>query len=575
MATELISLGILFLCAIIGGIIATRFNQPAVFGLLLVGALIGPNMLNLVNEISVIKLMAEFGAMLILFVIGLEFDISKLMKLGARSILIGLLKFAIVLFLGYEATLLLGFSSKVALFVGVVLSFSSTVVVVKVLEQKEMFSRKEVPLLVAVLIIEDLLAVFALTFFSGAEASGIGLLSTFEHILFSIAALLLAYFVMMKIVGRAAGIILKNNHDESVTIFLSLGMMALFSYFAFYLGFTPSAGAFLAGSLLASLPNSKEYGRAIHPYTLIFTSIFFISMGTLVDFKVVESNIIFIAALIVTIFVSRFIAVGFLTFLLANFRNEQPFFSSIAMISVGEFSLLVAKESEKFNLGVDLVTITAAIIFITAILMSVGINYSSNAHSFLNARMPIKARLKLERISNYLRGFFDQLETENFFTKKLRAEANLALVLIILATAVFFVLRRIALAIELNSPVMALYPFYALSMALMAYLLFLVYKRLRAVHYTLAVILTHVDASRNLKKCTKIINDLSLALMLFFSAMLFPFAMFAFSMGQWANIMPFVLVAAASFYVRNLVALVDCNSHYIPAYNPRIAAVKS
>ena len=183
MATELISLGILFLCAIVGGIIANRLKQPAVFGLLLVGAIIGPSSLNLVKDANMIKIMADFGAILMLFIIGLEFDVSKLVKLGARSILIGLLKVAIILFFGYEMTLLLGFSSKIALFAGVILSFSSTVVVVKILEQKEMFRRKEVPLLIAVLIIDDVIAVFALTFFSGIKDATTSLMSTFEHII--------------------------------------------------------------------------------------------------------------------------------------------------------------------------------------------------------------------------------------------------------------------------------------------------------------------------------------------------------------------------------------------------------
>src|SRR3989338_9195061 len=407
MATELVSIGILFLCAIVGGIIATRFKQPAVFGLLLVGAVIGPNSLNLVQDTDMIRMMADFGAILILFIIGLEFDISKLMKLGARSILIGLMKFAIVLFFGYEATLLLGFSSKVALFVGVILSFSSTIVVVKVLKQKEMFSRKEVPLLIAVLIIEDILAVLALTFFSGVNGSSLELISTFEHIVFSIAILIFAYFIVMRILRYGIHIILDNNSDESVLIFLSLGIGALLSYFASYLGLTPSAGAFLAGSLIASLPNAREYGRAIHPYALIFTAIFFISMGTLVDFKVVESNIALIGALILTILVSRLIAIGFLTFLFANFKNEQPFFSSIAMISIGEFSLLIAKESQKFNLGIDLVTITAAIIFITAIIMSFSINHSDAMYTSFYSRISTKTRLKFEKWAGFLRRFFD------------------------------------------------------------------------------------------------------------------------------------------------------------------------
>lgn len=574
MATELISLGILFLCAIIGGIIATRFKQPAVFGLLLVGAIIGPYSLNLVQDQSMISMMAEFGAILLLFIIGLEFDVSKLMKIGARTILIGLLKFAIVLFFGYQTTILLGFSTKVALFVGVILSFSSTVVVVKILEQKEMFSRKEVPLLIAVLIIEDIIAVFMLTFFSGLNSSSIGLISTFEHVLFSIAILIFAYFLIMKVLKFGINIILKNNKDESVLTFLSLGIGALFSYFAFSLGLTPSAGAFLAGSLIASLPNAKEYARAIHPYAMIFTSIFFISMGTLVDFAVIQSNLALIGALLLAILVSRFIAIGFSTFLLANFKNEQPFFSSIAMISVGEFSLLVAKESGKFGLGIDLVTITAAITFITAVFMSIGINYSENFHNTINSRMPLKTKLKLERISSYMRKFFDQLEIENFFTKKLKSESKITLMLVIVALFAFFILRRISLVIGISYGSIALYSFYAISAALMAYLISLVYKRLKSLHHTLSVILTNVDISRNLKKCAMILTNLLAFLLLFFSAMLFPFVMFAFDLSTWANAVPFMLAAAAFYYLKNLVALIDGNHQTVPSYAAAVSAAK-
>ena len=573
MATELISLGILFLCAILGGVIAARFKQPAVFGLLLVGAVIGPYSLNLVQDTNMIKMMADFGAVLILFIIGLEFDVSKLMKLGARSVLIGFLKFAIVLFFGYETTLLLGFSTKVALFIGVILSFSSTVVVVKVLEQKEMFSRKEVPLLIAVLIIEDILAVFILTFFSGIESSS-SLASTFEHIIFSIAILIFAYLVMMKILRYGVNLILKKDSDDSVLTFLSLGIGALFSYFASYLGLTPSAGAFLAGSLIASLPNAKDYGKAIKPYALIFTAIFFISMGTLVDFNVINANIALIGALILTVFLSRFIAVGFLTYLLANFKNDQPFFSSIAMISIGEFSLLVAKESQKFSLGIDLVTITASIIFISAILMSIGINYSERVYSSLNSKMPLKTRLRLERISDYMRGFFDQLEIENFFTKKLRSESKIAFMFMILTLFVFFVLRRISLLIKLNLPAVALYIYYALSAILLSYLASLIYKRLKVVHYTLSVVLTNVDSSKNLKKCMRLINNLAVALLLIFSAMLFPLLMFLFDLNTWSNIIPFVLVIASFYFLRNLAVLIDGDKHSLGSYTASISAAK-
>ena len=574
MATELISLGILFVCAIIGGIIAAKFKQPAVFGLLLVGALIGPNSLNLVQNPDMIRMMADFGAILILFIIGLEFNITKLMKLGARSILIGLLKFAIVLFFGYETTLLLGFSIKVALFIGVILSFSSTVVVVKVLEQKEMFSRKEVPLLIAVLIIEDIIAVFALTFFSGIKDASIGIISIFEHIIFSIAILIFAYIITMKILRYVVNAIMKNNSDDSVLIFLSLGTTAIFSYFASYLGLTPSAGAFLAGSLIASLPNAKDYGRAIHPYSIIFTSIFFISMGTLIDFTAVKTYFPLIAALLITVLISRFIAVGFVTMLLANFKNEQPFFSSIAMISVGEFSLLVAKEGQKFGLGIDLVTITAALIFITAILMSIGLNYSDRIYPIFNAKIPLGTRLRFERLSNYMRKFFDQVEIENFFNKKLKYDSKISSMLIILTLFSALILRRISLLIKYTLPAIMLYAFYAASAAVVLYLFNLIYRRFREVHNTLANILTNVDGSRNLKKCTRILNNLLVALFLLFSALLFPFAMFALNLSPWMNLVPFVLMIISFYFMKRLVFLIDPSSSYVPRYNAAAAVAK-
>ncbi len=574
MATELISLGVLFFCAIVGGIIAARFRQPAVFGLLLVGAIIGPHSLNLVQDIGMINVMAEFGAILILFIIGLEFDISKLIKLGARSILIGFLKFAIVLFFGYQTTLLLGFSTKVALFVGVILSFSSTVVVIKVLEQKELFSRKEVPLLIAILIIEDILAVFTLTFFSGVKDASSGILPLFEHIIFSIAILVFAYYLMMKILRKGVNLILTNNSDESVFAFLSLGIGALFSYFASYLGLAPSAGAFLAGSLIASLPNSKEYGRAIHPYSLIFTSIFFISMGTLVDFRVISDYMFLIIALLFTVLVSRFIAVGIMTYLLANFKDEQPFFSSIAMISVGEFSLLVAKESEKFNLGIDLVTISAAIIFISAIIMSVLINYSGSLHTKISSKVSTASKIKMEKISNYMRTFFDQMEIENHFTKKLRYDSKIMFLLAIAAVFTFFILRKVVVLIQQNTQGIYVYAFYGASSMLLLYVLALFYRQVKSIQSTMSVILTHVDSSQNIKKCEKILNNFSIALFLLFAGLLFPFAIFLFNLNVWTNLIPFALIAISGYFIRGLVALIDGHSSSVTHFGTSVAIAK-
>ena len=98
MESQLMTFGILFFFALVGGILASRFKQPILLGLLLVGALIGPFAFGLVNDAEMTSLMIDLGAILLLFVIGLEFDVTKLKKIGLKAIIVGLLKDAIVLF---------------------------------------------------------------------------------------------------------------------------------------------------------------------------------------------------------------------------------------------------------------------------------------------------------------------------------------------------------------------------------------------------------------------------------------------------------------------------------------------
>ena len=109
---------------------------------------------------------------------------------------------------------------------------------------------------------------------------------------------------------------------------------------------------------------------------------------------------------------------------------------------------------------------------------------------------------------------------------------------------------------------------------LMVYLLKITWNRIREIHHTLSVILTNVDSSRNIKKCTRILNSLLMALLLLFSAMLFPFAMFSFNFSGWMNAVPFALMLAAFYYIKKLVALIDGHSGYSEGYGAGISTAK-
>ncbi|MBS3102960.1 cation:proton antiporter [Candidatus Woesearchaeota archaeon] len=563
MATDLISIGILFICAIAGGIIAARLKQPTVFGLLLVGAIIGPNALNLVRNAEIINIMADLGAILLTFAIGLEFNVSRLFKSGVRAVLIAFLKFGIVLFMTYKITLFMGLDTGTSLFIGIILSFSSTVVVVKILEQKSMFARKEVPLLIGILLLEDVFAIIVLTIFSSMSNPSARLLTTFEHIAVAISALIILYIILLKIFRHIVDLIFRHHNDESVFTFLSLGIGALFSYFAVFLGLPASSGAFLAGSLIASLPNAREFAKVTNPYAIMFTSIFFISMGTLTDFGTIRTHFFLLMGLLIAVFISRLVAIGLMSYLIANFRKEGPFFASIAMIPVGEFSLLIAKESRNFGLGgIDLVTITASLIFMSAICMSISINHSEGIYKFISSKVPLKTKLKAERISDFLRAFFDQLEIETSFTNKLKKESKILFFSSVIALfGSFGFFRIVELAGKMQSNLLT-WLIYALGAVLLFLSLKFIYKKIKSVHYLLGVVLTNVDSSRNLKKCTKILNILVIAFTLFFIALIFPFVIFGFKLGSWANFIPFVLGFMGFYYVEKLIALILGSPHY-------------
>ena len=130
----------------------------------------------------------------------------------------------------------------------------------------------------------------------------------------------------------------------------------------------------------------------------------------------------------------------------------------------------------------------------------------------------------------------------------------------------FLILRKISILIKANFNSIFLFSFYALSLVLMIYLIILIYKRLKQIHHTMAVILTNVDSSRNLSKCYRILNNLLIALVLFFCAMLFPFAIFAFNMPIWMNMVPFVLIGVSFYYMKKLLMYTEGHSGFVPSY---------
>lgn len=553
MINGLDSLLILFMCAIIGGAIATKMKQPVAIGLLLVGAVLGPNALNLVNDAEIINFMSELGAILLLFVIGMEFIVPKLVKIGSRALLMTFLKLGIIIFLTYEILTLLGFGKTVALVLGVLISVSSTVVIIKILESKGLYNRDEMPLIIAILIFEDIFSVFVLTLLSNVNKNS-GALLIFEQLIFSITVLFLAYFLMLKLSKPMVNFFL-NNGGEDVSVFIALGMCAGFSALAYVLGLSPSIGAFLAGSIIASLPNSKMFEHSIRPYSVIFTSLLFISIGTMVNFNVIREYASLILLLIGLVIATRVIGVGLVGQLLSNFRKEQVIFSSIAMLAVSEFSLLIAHSAKALNLGIDLISITAILIFVTAIILSVSIGYYESFFNIVDGLLPKNWKTSSRNVSDYIRLSFDEIDTESRHSRRFKKNLGDCIMCIILAILTVIGWRKLNwLAIKYSTHIsyanLMPYILGAISLSLIVFLIIRAYKKGKDANETIVMILTNIDTSRNLLRSKVIFSNLLILLVIIMLVFLTPLIIVVFNLSDMVNLLPVGLLAIFYIYIK-------------------------
>jgi CPA2 family monovalent cation:H+ antiporter-2 len=555
MQDQLITILAITFFALIAAIIASRFKQPVLLGFLLVGAIIGPHTFNFVRDGGMINTIIEIGAALLLFMIGLEFNLEKLKGVGTKSIFIGVLKIGIIFFIGYHVfTLFL--PMKEAVLLGIIISFSSTIIIIKILESRNMLVRQEIPTLIAILIIEDLIAVSLLTLLSGIAKGNGNLIPVLEHLFNSLFVLVLVYIVTLAILRPIFKNIIMKQSNESIIMFTSLSMILVFSYLAHVLGFSFALGAFLAGSLISSLSKTemKGFHHAINPFSFLFSSLFFIAIGTLVDLSRIWDYKWILLAIIAVVIVTRLIAVGLLTYLFSSFRGEQTLFSSITMLSVGEFSLLIAKEGMLFGGSLDLVTITSVIIFFSAIIMSFTLNYSSSIkqeQSFL-----ISTKIKI--MASYIKKVFDSLDIENMYTDNFRKHVNIVSGFII----AFLVFLNLIVGF---TDIVTLFPdrligsiiYYAVGAGILAFIGHYIVKELRKAHASLAVILANQSFTRNIARAKKIIKAFSISFLLIVIGLFFPLLIFLTGIPKAWGLISLLIVGIGLYILRDSVTHID------------------
>ena len=333
-------------------VIFHKLKQPLVIGFIVAGIIIGPYSppFSLVKNQDILNLFAELGVILLLFTVGMEFPIQKLGNIGKRAMIIATTEAFGTLIAGFFASQALGLSFFDSLFLSLSVSVTSTVIVMRVLEELKMMKDEAATLILGTAIIEDILVISLLAIFQSVGSTGN---VSFWEISLSIGMTLAfiggVLLLGSKTIPKLIDIVAKTNQHD-VLIVACVGLAFGMAFLAFELGISVAAGAFFAGVLIAESKSHAIASVLSTPVKDIFAALFFVSVGALMDFKLIPLFIIPAIVLIIVSIVAKFATV-FVSARLQKIDKIISLRSAIGLSSSGgELALVIAKGGS--NVGV-------------------------------------------------------------------------------------------------------------------------------------------------------------------------------------------------------------------------------
>ncbi|MDP7180491.1 MAG: cation:proton antiporter, partial [Candidatus Woesearchaeota archaeon] len=377
------SISIIIILATTFAYLGRLFKQPLIPAYILTGVVLGP-LMGIITNTSVIATMSEIGIAFLLFIVGLQIDIKKLSNVGLISILGGTIQIVTTFGFTFLVAMSMGFIVKEAIYLSLIVVFSSTMVIVKLLSDRREIDTLHGRILIGFLLMQDIAAILALATLNNANGSPWPLIFSF---LKGIGMIAIAYLGSKYIFPTIFKFAAKSRE---LLFLLAISFCLLFALFASYIGLSIIIGAFVAGVALANLPYSPEIIGRVKPLRDFFATIFFVSLG--LNLVLGSANLIIKPLIVFTVIVIFFKPV-IIMFICSFFgyKRRIGFQSSIAMSQISEFSLIIVSQ------GLILGHISQEIFSLTILIAIVTITYTSYLFKY-------EERL-YRKLSNILRPF--------------------------------------------------------------------------------------------------------------------------------------------------------------------------
>ncbi len=365
-----------------------RLRQPVVLGYILAGLIVGPHVpWPLVANPGVVQTLSELGVILLMFALGLEFSLRKLVQVGPVAGLTAVVESSIMAWLGFLAGRALGFTPLESVFAGAMVAMSSTTIVAKAFQDLHVRGPLR-DLVVGVLLVEDLFAILLMAILTavatGTRVSAGALGGTVGRLAAFLAVLLAAG---MLTVPRAVRWVRRLGSSETLLV-LSLGLCFGISYLAFAFGYSVALGAFIAGALVAESGEGHTVERLVRPVRDLFAAIFFVSVGMLIDPALVARNWKAIAVLVPLVLLGKSVAVGTGALLTGN-GVRLSIQAALSLAQIGEFSFILASLGISLGATRDfLFPVAVAVSAVTTLTSPRLIGASARIAAAVDARLP-------------------------------------------------------------------------------------------------------------------------------------------------------------------------------------------
>lgn len=412
-------LGFITFCAAIVTLIFYRFKMPVFLGYILSGLLISPNLLGSyspVKNLESIQQLSDLGVIFLMFYVGIEFDLKKLKQSLNASFAAIVLQTIFCFFLGMHISSFLGWNHIQGIFLGALLSISSSMVSVAVMRNYKVLKQPFAQMAMGVLIMEDILAIIMLVLLNSLAKTGTLNVSSTLIISLAILVFMVAVFYFGRLISPSIVKALMRYANPELITLCSVGLMMGTSLLASEFNFSVALGAFLAGAIFSRSKLAEQIQSAQEPIRYLFCAIFFVSIGMLIQPKMLVDNAWIILAISVLVILCKTFSCWF-GFLIAGEKPRDGFKAALVKSEIGEFSFIIATLGQALNVtDARLTTIAVGVALVTIISTPFLLEQSDNLFNIIRRITPPPIR----RSSALYRDF------ANTIKEKLGKNASLA-----------------------------------------------------------------------------------------------------------------------------------------------------